>query len=294
MSGAGVVILGARSWIGFRLAQAFAEQSVQVVGTSSAAPAGPPSVAAGMPELEVAGDAQAFAGLIRRRRPAVVFNLLRGEDAAGLEAHAQVARLCAEMGCRYVYASSALVFEGHAPGLLLDESATPCATTPYGAFKAACETLLQRDHPGGDWQILRFASIQGWSPWKPSRNEAFLTRVARGETVDVSTGIVQNRMLDTDFARQVRDNALLPRARGVMHLGTDDASEELDFLRRVADAFGWPPDRVRAGQPKDCHIALDGARTHLLTANRWRRTEAQTIHGLLREPALARLLSPSR
>lgn len=289
MSTGGVVILGARSWIGFRLAQAFAEQAVPVLGTTSAAPVDVPLAAAGMPQLEVASNEATFANIIRRRRPSIVFNLLRGENAAGLEIHAKVARLCSELGSRYIYASSALVFEGHVLGLTLDEQAQPAATTPYGSFKAECERLLASEHPEGDWQVLRFASIQGWSPWKPSRNEAFLTRVAKGERIDVNVGIVQNRMLDQDFARQVRDNALLPSARGFMHLGADDFSEEIEFLRRVAAAFGWPPALVQPGQPKDCHIALDCAATHALTGGRWRRTEAQTIEGLLREPGLKHL-----
>lgn len=291
MSSGGVVILGARSWIGFRLARAFAEHGLPVLGTTSAAPVSVPPAAADMPSLEVAAGPAAFDALIRRRRPAVVFNLLRGEDSAGLEIHAKVARLCSDLGARYIYASSALVFEGHIPGLALDEQARPTASTPYGSFKAACERLLVSEHPGGDWQVLRFASIQGWSPWKPSRNEAFLGRLARGERVDVNVGIVQNRMLDRDFAGQVRDNALLPSARGFMHLGSDDASEEVDFLRRVATAFGWSSELVQPGRPKDCHIALDCSATHALTGGRWRRTEAQTIQGLLHEPCLAHLVA---
>ena len=294
MSAGGVVILGARSWIGFRLAEAFAEHGVPVLGTTSSVSGESPPAAADMPRLEVAAAPSAFEALIRRRRPAVVFNLLRGENSAGLEIHAKMARLCSDLGARYIYASSALVFEGHAPGLALDEQATPTASTPYGSFKAACEHLLASEHPRGDWQVLRFASIQGWSPWKPSRNESFLRRLAKGERVDVNIGIVQNRMLDRDFARQVRDNVLLPSARGFMHLGTVDASEEVDFLRRVAIAFGWSPGLVLPGAPKSCHIALDCAATHALTGGRWRRTEAETIQGLLGEPGLSPLLSKPR
>jgi dTDP-4-dehydrorhamnose reductase len=287
----GVIILGARSWIGFRLAQAFAEQGIPVIGTTSNATPSVPFAAANLPPLTPAADVDGFNALIRHQRPRIVFNLLRGENTAGLEAHLQAARLCEEIGSRYVYASSALVFEGHHPDVILDEQARPTAVTPYGAFKAECERRLADGHPDGNWQVLRFTSIQGWSPWKPSRNEAFLTRLSKGETIAVDIGIVQNRMLDLDFARQVRDNALLPAARGFLHLGADDASEEVDFLRRVATAFGWPASRVQPGQPKDCHIALDCARTHSLTAGRWRSTEKHTLQGLLREPRLAHLIA---
>jgi dTDP-4-dehydrorhamnose reductase len=291
VSGSGVVILGARSWVGFRLVQAFAEKSISVIGTTSSPLEVIPAAVRAMPQLEIARGIHEFTALIRRQRPNVVFNLLRGENVDGLQVHAQIARLCAELGSRYVYASSALVFEGHPANLILDEAAQPNATTQYGQFKAECERLLVNEYPQSDWQILRFTSIQGWSPWKPSRNEAFLTRLSKGDNIDVNKGIIQNRMLDLDFVRQVRDNALLAAARGVMHMGTDDASDETEFLCRVAVAFGWSADHVRPSQMKNCHIALDCARTHALTGGRWRRTEAQTIQGLLSERGLAHLIA---
>ncbi len=55
-----------------------------------------------------------------------------------------------------------------------------------------------------------------------------------------------------------------------------------------------PSGLVLPGAPKSCHIALDCAATHALTGGRWRRTEAETIQGLLGEPGLSPLLSKPR
>lgn len=258
-----------------------------IVGTSTTEILAKPPATAGMPPITRADTWRDYERLIRENRPSLVFNLLRGETAAGFDLHVGLARLCADIGCRYIYASSALVFEGHPRGLVLDEQARPCATTAYGSFKASCEKHLAEVHPDGDWQVLRFSSIQGWSPWKPSRNEVFLSKLSKGEGIRVDTGIIQNRLLDQDFARQVAEIAVMPAAKGILHLGTDDSSEEIDFLRRVALAFGWPVESIKAGPAKDCHIALACDRVHALTRGAWHRTEDETIEGLLREQNLA-------
>ncbi len=271
-----MLVLGARSWIGFRLAEALDRMNpvVVVVGTSRGTDSNGRFVPA-----SVLPD---YLSLVREQRPAWVINLLRGEDEQGRAIHAGVAALCAREGIHYTFASSALALDAYR-GVELTEDLPPRSETPYGQFKAACESDLQRT--GGEWLVLRFASIHGWSPWQKTRTESFLGRLAAGEAVKVDRGVVQNRLQDTVFAEAVAQ-AVLDRRTGTLHLGTTDSSEELVFLRRLAAAFGHPADLVVEGRERKVNLVVQPGRLLELYPGRFERTEAETIEGLLSCPQL--------
>jgi dTDP-4-dehydrorhamnose reductase len=271
-----VLVLGARSWIGFRLGEAVGrlDASVRVVGTSRSS--SPDS------DFVSAGDLPDFLGLIRERRPDRVVNLLRGEDDRGREIHKGVAALCAREGIHYTFASSALALDAYR-GAKLTEDLPPRSETAYGQFKAECEADLQQ--VGGDWLVLRFASIHGWSPWQPTRTEALLSRFAAGETIKVDRGVRQNRLQDCVLAEAVAQ-AVLDRRTGTLHLGATDSSEELSFLSRLAQAFGQPTDRLVTGGERRVNLVVQPGRLLEWYPGRFERTEAQTIEGLLSCPQL--------
>jgi dTDP-4-dehydrorhamnose reductase len=276
-----VLVLGARSWIGFRLTEAIRrlDPVARVAGTSRSGQAGGGFLKA--------DDPQDFAAVVHELRPDAVVNLLRGEDAKGRAIHAGVASLCASMGIQYTFASSALALDGYR-GTELAEELPPRSETPYGQFKAACELDLHRI--GGQWLVLRFASIHGWSPWKPSRTEAFLARLARGEAVEVDRGVLQNRLQDRVFA-EAAAQAVLDRQTGTLNLGTTDCSEELEFLRRLAKAFGRPETLVVERGDRTVNLVVRPRRLFELYPGRFARTEAQTIDGLLSCPELQQYIT---
>lgn len=271
-----MLVLGARSWIGFRLAEAVGRLDPEVIiaGTSrSAAPGSGFLPANGLPD---------FLRLIRERSPHRVINLLRGEDDQGRAIHLGVASLCASQGIHYTFASSALALDAYRD-VELTEALSPRSQSAYGQFKAACEQdLLQI---GDDWLVIRFASIHGWSPWQPTRTELLLRRLAAGEPVKVDRGVRQNRLQDCVLAEAVAQ-AVLDRRTGTLHLGTTDNSEELVFLRRVARAFGQPADRLGMGEERKINLVVQPSRLHELYPGRFERTEAETIEGLLACPQL--------
>ncbi|MDA8964597.1 NAD(P)-dependent oxidoreductase [bacterium] len=287
-----VLIFGARSWIGFRLAEAFTSRfpDWSIVGTSSTSLQSDDRQSGDQisPLLVKAATSGDFSTLVHDMRPRIVFNLLRGEDQQGLDIHSCIARDCFELGIRYVYASSALALDGYSKDAVLTEDIPPLSVTPYGHFKGQCENYLTSTFPGDDWLVLRFSSIQGWSPWKSTRNEVFLKKLANGDSVTVDLGIFQNRLLDTVFATAVVDLACNTLGKGVFHLGAEDSSEELFFLRAVAIAFGLDDSLVHAGKRNDLNLGLSCSRLHGSTNDRWRRNECQTIEGLLAVPELQR------
>ncbi|HNQ87817.1 MAG TPA: sugar nucleotide-binding protein [Verrucomicrobiota bacterium] len=278
-----ILILGATSWIGYRLGEALLKHGsgVAVAGTSRGSGDGAyPGVSCSR-----AATALDFASALERFAPTHVVNLLRGEDAVGAEIHEAVIRHCAGSRSLYCYASSALALDGYA-GCALTEELPARSVTPYGQFKQACEAALIAQSDCRHL-ILRFASIQGWVPHRRTRNEKFLVKLRRGETVSVDQGVRQNRLLDTALATAVA-RLLVAEATGVVHLGTEDASDEVDFLRRVAKAFGFNPGGVRPGPVRGVNLVTVPGRLYDLCPDLARPTESDTIAGLLQYEGLVR------
>lgn len=276
-----ILLLGARSWIGFRLEEAIRtlDPSAITVGTSS-----DPSAAG---TFLYARSVEDYESILHSVRPDTVVNLLRGEDGRGLAVNSRIATHCAREGLFYIFASSALALDAYTR-VELTEDLSPRSKSAYGQFKGACEHALCQI--GGEWLVVRFASIHGWSRWKPSRTEAFLSRVAGGETVSVDLGVLQNRLEDRVFAEAVAQ-AVLDRLTGTIHFGTTDCSDELDFLRRLADAFGQPPQRVVPGGDRAVNLVVQPRRLFDQYPGRFERTEAQTIDGLVSNPQLRRYMA---
>lgn len=281
-----VLILGARSWIGFILTEAILAQQdgTTVMGTTSSLNL--KSKPDGQPDFLNASAPADFKKIFRQKKYSCVINLLRGEDVQGLEVHQQIAAECFKAGSRYIFTSSALALDGYEFNRVLTEDLPAKSITPYGQFKGTCENYLKTEHANENWLALRFSSIQGWSPWKPSRNEAFLTKLQQGQIVKVSRGIKQNRLYDKIFAQAVVHLMNTPSAQGIYHLGTDDQSEEIDFLKAVARAFGYAESSVHEDIERKVNLSLSCERLHQATADRWRQNEHQTIQALINEPHL--------
>jgi dTDP-4-dehydrorhamnose reductase len=278
-----VLILGITSWIGFRLAERLHAQpgDWQVSGTSRNMAVVPGLHA----ELHRAADEPDFQRVLEIAQPAIVINLLRGEDAAGMAVHRAILEWCVGHAALYCYASSALALDGY-EGVPLTEDLPARSISSYGQFKQACEAQLQA-RPGCHHLILRFASIQGWVPHKATRNEVFLRKLAAGQEVTVDRGVLQNRILDRTLAAAVVD-LLAADATGVVHLGAADASEEFTFLQRVAEAFSYDPARVKSGASREVNLVVQPHRLYELFGDRYRVTEAQAVRALLDYEGLRR------
>jgi len=233
--------------------------------------------------VDVEGPA-AVAGLIDNYRPVAVVNLLRYENELGMAIHGSVIESCARFGLIYCFASSALALDA-SPARDLTEDVPACSCSPYGQFKQVCEEALL-SQPDCQSLILRFSSIHGWSPHKPSRTETLLRKLANNQLVTVDQGVRQNRMLDTTLASAMA-NLLRVQAVGVVNLGTNDSSEEVVFLKRVASAFGLDSELIQLGQQRATNLVVRPQRIYELFGNRYKCTEQDTIDGLLACPDLA-------
>lgn len=272
--GKGALILGARSWIGYHLGRQLESVGWQVKGTSSRART---TEANEFYQLDSVGGVTA---LLDQLQPQIIVNLLIGTTEKEYAIHKNALRHVQDDNSYYVYASSALALDGYTTEPLV-ESLAPRSVSEYGQFKGRCEQLITESRDA-DCLILRFSSIHGWSPYKASRTVNLLEKVRHGETVQVDTGVLQNRLTDQMLSETIV-SLVSRRAVGVAHIGTDDSSEEVDFLRRLAELFGYSPEHIIERKPRPVNLAVipelgrhpDGA-----------IYEADTLNQLLKNPAL--------
>jgi nucleoside-diphosphate-sugar epimerase len=273
-----VLILGARSWIGSRLIAEFQlkHPRVKIAGTSRAAV----SVNDDGVDWFIADNTELLVQCMEKVNPSLIINLIWWPDfELTFEALKVSVNWALERRVGYCFASSALALEGYA-GASLTEDLPARAISPYGQSKARCEAYIA-ERPNLAGLILRFGSIQGWSRWQLSRNERFLKKLRAGEGVSVMRGVLQNRMYDEHFARLVI-RAIIRGVRGVINVGTVDGSEEYQFLKNVAKAFGYETDLVSVNGERQANLIVTPFKLIEIFGVSEIPTESETIAALRR------------
>lgn len=173
-------------------------------------------------------------------QPTLMVNFLRGEDNNGLILHKALINYAEKTKTHYIYASSALALDAYS-GIELTENLQANGKSDYGLFKAKCEQALYDSN--SKWCILRFASVQGWVKHKLTRNENLLLKLSKNEKIIVDKGVYQNRMMANLMIKGIVD-LINFKTEGIIHFGTTDSSDEVDFLRRQAEIFGYSPKLI--------------------------------------------------
>lgn len=234
-----VLVLGCTSWIGFKLTLKLFEQGYAVSGQSR-------TINHDMFWLKnqySIDDPYELESLIERLQPDKIINLLRGEDKKGWD----IFRKSVTAPCYYVYLSSSLALEDYGPDVLLSDDLEPKAQSRYGAFKARCEKYLKsvnRKH-----LIVRFNSIHGFAPHKVTRTQSFLEKLQSGTNIRVDTGVTQSRLYDEDFI-DILLNHINNETTGTLHIASNDATEEIDFLRQLAITFDYSQSAILPGSKR--------------------------------------------
>ena len=279
-----VLILGISSWIGYLLGENLLSRAIPVSGTTFSTDVifKKPLATRKISNSDLDGHAD----MIRNYKPTVIINLLRGEDDNGYNLHRYIIEIAQKSSIHYIYASSVLALDGYENVELL-ENLDPLSISDYGKFKGKCENLLHKSNIS--YTILRFSSVQGWVSHKPTRNQLFLTKMSEGESIVVSPGVVQNRILASllvEFMVELSKDKI----RGVVHLGAEDFSEEIDFLQRQAKAFGFRKDLIVPGEPRNVNLVAVPNRIYSLYGDKYRVNEEQTIEGLIKIEGLKNIL----
>ncbi len=271
-----VLILGISSWIGSLLADVYRDNDFSVTGTVNSSQI---SFNRAIKIIKISNsELDRYRSVITSSEPTLIINLLRGEDVDGFELHKCILNLINKSNIHYIYASSVLALDGY-KGVDLVESLDPMSISDYGLFKAQCELEIKKFDVSHT--IIRFSSVQGWVPHKPTRNQSFLSKLQNNALVTVDTGIIQNRFLASKLV-DVIYRLSQDRIQGVVHIGTSDSSEELYFLKKQAILFGYSEELVVAGKQRSVNLVAIPDRIYTLYDDQYRFTEDQTLSGLLK------------
>lgn len=278
-----ILVTGARGFIARHLARELASQGHEVVGLQHHPPADAQAAEdlAGVIGCDLM-DADQTASVIAEVDPTVVVHLAAGRvgiekesiqspagDDVAMTANLLAALTRTQSPEHFLFASSAAVYDpsGTMP---LAETAKILPQSPYGASKAAAETLV-RDFAHGSRAVtvLRFANVVGPGERRPSVVSSVSRQIAEIER-DKSGGTVKHGRLDEardlvdvrDVARAIASCCDLdPAGVRTYNVGTGNAiavSAVVDSLARMARVpirLELDPALVRGGPAS--RIALD-------------------------------------
>lgn len=264
-----LLLLGASGWIAHYVLQFLREHhpDVSVIHASRSNP--PPG---------------GVLGVIGKFRPRIVLNLSRGETELDFLVHRQLIEAANEVDSAYYFASSFNACDADISSPHL-ESKQADAESDYGMFKARCEEELIRSSKR--YGIFRFSATHGWAPGEIKRTEEFLGKLSAGDCIAVDRGILQNRTAVLDLAGMMVDLMLLG-VEGIMHLGSAEPTDEVDFLRMLAVAFGYPADRVREAGNDPTNAFMVPGKLYEHFGDKWKRTDEDTIGWVSQQPELQR------
>ncbi len=281
-----IAIIGCSGWIAHYLALALPgrAQRASIIGTYNSRK---PSISFPTVSLSNA-DHDQMLDLLEREEVTSIVNMTRGEGEVDFAMHRKLIDFGNSHGVHYSYASS---FNACDAQLEHDhnESELPSAQSEYGKFKTRCEQALSS--LSKKFAIFRFSATHGWAPNRCARTEEFLKKIASGEKVIVPQGIIQNRTAVSDLAAMMAA-VIATHGEGVFHLGTVDASDEVEFLKKLANEFGHDPSLVLAGDPMPTNANMVPGKVFTMFGEEFRRTERNTLLTVGKIPELAHLRRP--
>ena len=275
-----VLVLGCTSWVGFKLSLKLFEQGFAVIGQSR-------TINHDMYWLKnqyAINDPNEMESLIECLQPSIIINSLRGEDNNGWD----MFRKSVTVPCYYVYLSSSLALEGYSPDVNLCDELVPKAHSPYGAFKARCELYLksvQKKH-----LIVRFNSIHGCVPHKVTRTQSFLEKLQSGANIMVDTGVVQSRVYDEDLIN-ILFNHIKHETSGTLHVASNSATEEIDFLKQLAATFNYSQSTIISGSKRVLANSLLPSKSMFLNHTPYKLDDEVLLSKLKSDPGLNKYIS---
>ncbi|MFF3889990.1 SDR family oxidoreductase [Streptomyces sp. NPDC001914] len=199
-------------------------------------------------------DPRHVAAVIADVAPSVVVNASSGQSdwAVTADGAIHVALAAAEQGCRLAHVSSDAVFSG--ARVRYDESSLPDPITPYGAAKAAAETVVRLTMP--DAVVARTSLILGHGRSPHERMvHALAARTRQGV---LFTDDIRCPVHVEDLATALWEIALSD-AVGMFHLAGPDALSRYDLGVLIARNQGLDAADLPAGRRADTQLpgALD-------------------------------------
>ncbi len=162
-------------------------------------------------------------------QPTIIISALRGNFNAQVIAHQHIADYIVDTGCKFIFLSSANVFDAYSqyPSYELDKT---LSHSVYGHFKIKIENLLL-SLPKKQIAIIRLPMVFGnGSPRIQELKEAIIA----DETVEVFPNLIMNVTLDKKLTQQI--HYIINRNKfGIFHLGSTDLVHHDEFIKSIID-----------------------------------------------------------
>jgi dTDP-4-dehydrorhamnose reductase len=171
----------------------------------------------------------------------LIINMLHSKNYdRSFEVHCNTADYCKDTNKHYTYMSSSNAIDGDVTRPHY-ENEKAFGGSEYGKYKARCEHYLYENMP--EALIIRFPATHGFAPNRISRTEEFLQKLQNGEKVPCYKGVYQGRPFVGHLSKMIT-KAVSELESGIFHLSTLDESDQIDFLTKVANEFGYTDDQV--------------------------------------------------
>ncbi|MFJ5546729.1 SDR family oxidoreductase [Streptomyces sp. NPDC093225] len=239
-----LLIVGGSGFLGAELVRQAVSVGHPTAATFATRPGSAPDVSWYNLDLR---DPRGVEAVVAELGPRAIINASSGKAdwAVTAEGPVRLAIAAAKAGSRMIQVSSDAVFSGMGPRVHYDERARPDPITPYGAAKAAAESVLLV-HP--NTVVARTSLIIGDGQ---SEHERTVHELAAGTRA--------GRLFTDDFRCPVHVTdlaaALLELAAGdttgVHHLGGNQAFSRHELGVLIAQRDGLDPSRLRTGLRAD-------------------------------------------
>lgn len=169
-----------------------------------------------------------------------------------------MARASREHSAKLVHISTDAVFDG--VGGPYSETDPPNPISIYGKSKLEGEQLVQAYATEA---IVIRTNLFGWHfhPARQDLAEWFLDNLRKGITSRGFVDVFFSPILVNDLGSIILELVEVG-AQGLFHVGGADCISKLEFGRKLAERFGFPPSLVEPGLPRD--VALDAPRARRL------------------------------
>lgn len=263
-----ILIIGGSGHLGSQLVRRACANGDNIAATYRTRPSRTPGVEVHRLDLR---DQQQTRALIDRLEPEVIINAAfqQGDWDSTAVAPANLAHALGDRSTRLVHVSSDAVFSGDA--IHYDETATPDPITPYGAAKAAAETVIAAVYPSA--VIARTSLIIGHGA---SSHERLVHALATGQqSGTLFTDDVRCPVHVDDLADALLELGVSNRS-GMHHLGGAEAISRHELGTLIARRDGLstsaliPSLRADANISGPIDVRLDSARSQQFLRTRLR------------------------
>ena len=167
--------------------------------------------------------------ILKEVKPKLIISALRGDFNAQLEAHDFLINLIKKSDCRFLYLSSANVFDSfeHYPSYEYDKT---LSESIFGRFKIKIENQLMRLSPG-KYVIARLPMVFGINA---PRTLQIDHAIHNNESIEVFPNSIINVNSDIRLSQQIH-YLINHKKTGVYHLGSTDLISHFDFIKNIVD-----------------------------------------------------------